>query len=177
MTAVRNAMNEAGSISAHRFSLASIQKKKQEKSERTKTMAKRMKEKRKCIVCGKEFVPNCPIQKTCSESCRKINKYQKHRKWCANHPEAVRSYHYDEEYKYKYRPTAHCKICGKLIIQEQGMISRRKAQMHEECIIKDCVKILSETSRLDIMRCQRLVRIGYTMKEFRNEFGLQDKRY
>ena len=57
------------------------------------------------------------------------------------------------------------------------MISRRKAQMHEECVIKDCVKILSETSRLDTMRCQRLVRIGYTMEEFRNEFGLQDCRY
>lgn len=36
-----------------------------------------------CIVCGKEFTPNSPTQKTCSKECAKENRYymSKKRQW------------------------------------------------------------------------------------------------
>ena len=30
------------------------------------------KARRKCKVCGKSFIPNCPTQKYCSGKCRKV---------------------------------------------------------------------------------------------------------
>ena len=176
MTAVRNAMNEAGSISVLRSSLAGFQRMKREESERSGMMARKMRTKRICKICGKEFTPNCNIQKTCSNECRKKNAYALNRKWRLNHPEYKSRYDYSL-YEKNYKPEGRCKICGGVIIQEKLYGRRRNAQMHQQCIINECVKMLSETSRLDNMRRQRLAQIGYTMEEFRNEYGLQDKRY
>ena len=129
-------------------------------------MARRMKIKRKCVVCGKEFTPNCPIQKTCSQECRKANNYSKHREWISEHPENWRRY----PKKQSYKPTGKCKICGQLIIQEQGMMQRRTTQMHDECVLRDCAATLARTEKLSKMQFLRLQARGWTLTEFREEY-------
>jgi predicted nucleic acid-binding Zn ribbon protein len=55
-----------------------------------------------CVICGNPFVANAPMQKTCSEECRKINNAPRRQRFRERHPEAAKTYSANQHAKYPY---------------------------------------------------------------------------
>ena len=125
---------------------------------------------RKCIICGREFVPyrNMPTHKTCSIECRKEQTRRKNR-------ENYQTFH--EEILRKQRSKARrlnngtvlCRICGRPVYRDWETKANH-GWFHDECIYDDIIETLANGERVSILQRQRLYSRGYTLKEFIEDF-------
>lgn len=126
---------------------------------------------KECIVCGKEFEPYYALAKRqmcCSKECSRVHNSIRQKKQYKNDAE-YRAKRIKQCHKYNetHRSIKYCKICRKLIEQDYG----RKSQMHYECIIDACVKILSAGETINHLWYNRLQSCGYTIAELKEEYA------
>lgn len=137
---------------------------------------------RNCKICGKEFKTTANNKKTCSETCRRENAKRLAYAWYhseANHEQQLQ-YRRDQyrinKPKHEYKSTAICRICGGKIDNEMLTDSRRRKQIHDECVFEDCKYTLESGKTLSNLQFTRLARRGYTVAEFKEEYMNEAER-
>lgn len=113
-----------------------------------------------CILCGKEFNPYNSRHIYCSKECcysETLRKKSEEYYECEDVRRKKKIYE-------RKRSTCYCKICNKPI-KRVFIHDHEKTQMHDECIIKDCVETLKAGKKLSTCQRQRLYSRSYTIRE------------
>lgn len=135
---------------------------------------------KKCIICGKEFVPYYGAvkrQKLCQDpECLRIHKDNYARIHYQNEREEAR---FKEKVRHRRKSVVLCRICGRQIIRNTPLELRASTStMHEECVFRDCVKTIAAGKNLSGMQQQRLYARGWSTKDVKRiAMGLEDKDY
>ena len=123
-----------------------------------------------CVICGSEFEPyrGRPSQKTCGKECRQVYFSRWTKKYVEDHTEQRKRQQLNYRRKHN-NGRVICRICGKPIIR-QYVFGEGQAQMHEQCVIDDCISTLRSGEKLSHKQLLRLDARGYTLTEFKEEF-------
>lgn len=112
-----------------------------------------------CPICGKEFTPYYALvnrQHLCGDKeCLReyMKRYQRER-----YGEQVKL---EQKLRFRKKAKPVCKICGKPMIRDADVNARvSNSQMHEECVIRDCVKSILAGNTLTNKQKQRLYQRG-----------------
>lgn len=122
---------------------------------------------KKCMICGKEFEPNIHVgdrQVCCSKEC---------------------SYKRNLAYNIRYsiernkrnkamgigQSKVKCMYCGEHVPNIYTEHGYGKLRYHEECMIKDCITAFNQFGKLPNIQKRRLYGRGYTIAEFKEEYG------
>ena len=102
--------------------------------------------KKKCIICGKVFEAKQSNFILCSDECRR-KRYN---------------------YKQSQRNITYCGICGKPVESEMGATRMVRKDYHEECVIKEALKAISEGAGCKDKRIKRAYNtFAYGVKELK----------
>lgn len=114
-----------------------------------------------CIVCGKEFEAARHNYVCCSKECTKYNCQYGYRLSSEKYKKvlALRE-------RVRNNRQRKCRICGKTIEREKVEDELYK-QIHEQCIIDDCVKSMKAGKRMTNTQFSRLYSRGYTVRDLK----------
>lgn len=114
-----------------------------------------------CPICGKITEQVNYRYKYCSAECRKTGAKE------------IISRCHKAKYQYQPRPV-FCKICGKPTESyvRDGRHCRRR--MHEECILSDVIRTVSEHKRLTSCQKSRIEYLGYTVSDIHEEIEMRE---
>lgn len=125
-----------------------------------------------CKICGKPFLKTSSMKQTCSKECSYANMKLKQRERYEADPEGQKRMARERSrIRRMAKPTVRCRICGQLIYR--GINTDRvhtKPQMHEECVINDCLDTLRKGEKLTSKQYHRLQYRGFGLKEFKKEY-------
>lgn len=115
---------------------------------------------KKCIICGKEFLPNSGSQKCCCVECTKIKNKLYSKKYQETHKDFVKKIHRDYYYKnyiYKKFSPIKCKVCGKIFIPKYH---------NEKCCSDECKRINTNNIKYNYHVRQTSQNKNYKIKIF-----------
>lgn len=122
--------------------------------------------KKKCIICGKEFEPIPQQRKTCSDLCSKERKRQKENEYKTIHCNELQKKRKAKQ-RAKIKPI-FCKICGEVVERYYSGIRVSAKTYHEYCVVDKALKAIKNGAKCtdkDVI-CARNV-FGYTVTELR----------
>lgn len=117
-----------------------------------------------CPICGKDVARPSGAVKYCSDECRKVGNRMLH--------EMRAKQAYDS-----YTPKrVLCKICGKPVLPERGILRRyARKQMHEECVINDVIDTVLKGERISSCQMTRLVTRGLSKDDIIEEIKMREE--
>lgn len=119
-----------------------------------------------CIWCGTEFECQYSHRKLCSASCKKQHDAEHHRKYRDEHPEMVAEWERRKRKRRKIKDV-RCRVCGKVV---PPVVGNHHRWYHDECIIEEGLKALSEGASMSEPRLKRCSnRLGYSKAELLEE--------
>ena len=122
---------------------------------------------KKCIICGKEFIPYygaAKTQKLCQDpECLRIHRNKASHMRYLNEQEEAKL---NEKIRQRRKSVVLSRICGRRIVRDTPLELRASTStMHEECVFRDCVKTIAAGKNLSGMQQQRLYSRGWTTED------------
>ena len=139
-------------------------------------------EKRKCIICGEEFMAHGSRECLCSYECRRKRQRQQQHEWYMDHWDSMKLYHrewkktnahkcrqYAEERRIRLRLQTKftCSICGKPI--------NSRFKTHTECVVNQCAELIRNDQPVDRKMCSKLNAKGWTVRYLRKIIKEQEE--